>query len=238
MFSSAQSDWNLYEKGIESAFSQVEDLIKDISTSTGEDRQNIISQINSQLCDADKMIISLKSLIHEMPLDSRQAGEGKIKGYQARVQKLRTSSSQSARMVADNDAMRKNLLGNAGQGVEMGDLDGMERMRKVTSDLSKGTDILDDTILVATGTEDTATGILSELDKQKSTLHSIGEHNSDISGDLGQGAGLLRRMQIRAKQNSFIIIMIIIVIIALIALIIFFIVKDAIDKKNAGKEGQ
>lgn len=43
-------------------------------------------------------------------------------------------------------------------------------------------------------------------------------------------------MQVRAKQNAFILIMIIIVIVALIALIIFFIVKGQLDKKKAKEE--
>jgi hypothetical protein len=59
---------------------------------------------------------------------------------------------------------------------EMADIDGRSKMRSATKDLSRGTDILDQTILVATDTEHTATGTMEELSRHRDVLHSIDGH--------------------------------------------------------------
>lgn len=73
--------------------------------------------------------------------------------------------------------MRESLFGShLKNDVEMGDLDGMAKLRNNTQMLNQGTAILDDTIRVATDTEDTAQGTVQELARHGEVLHSISGH--------------------------------------------------------------
>ena len=73
--------------------------------------------------------------------------------------------------------MRQSLFGSAlAKEVQLGDLDGMQKLQNNTSKLNEGLDILDNTIQTATDTETTAHGTAEELHRQEDVLHSIGQH--------------------------------------------------------------
>ena len=73
--------------------------------------------------------------------------------------------------------MRQSLFGAAlAKDVELGDLDGMQKLQRNTSNLTQGLDILDNAIQTATDTEETANGTAEELERHRDVLHKIGQH--------------------------------------------------------------
>ncbi|KAH7831072.1 uncharacterized protein MONOS_15947p1 [Monocercomonoides exilis] len=224
---SPTAEWSLYLKSADELFSQCDSLLEELPTVTGDQKTRLVSDINVRLNETSQLIDSMNTLLPEMTGPQRADANEDLTSLRARLSSYRSRVRRAALIVGDTPSMRVSLLGSDGRNreVELGDVEGVRRMKESTRQLEEGTSMLDDTTRVLSDTIEVANGITTELQKQRETTRRIRGYSQDIDEDLGHSASIIRRMLCRSKRNTAIVIGIIVVIVVLIIIIIALIVK-------------
>ncbi|KAA6403547.1 MAG: hypothetical protein EZS28_000919 [Streblomastix strix] len=187
------TEFNLYVEEIDKLFSEIEIQIEGLSQTTGASRKESRFAIENKLGDAKQMLDELNGLVQELSSDERYNKAIILTNMRGRLQKNKQAADAFSRQISDSSEMRRQLLGKHTDGdIELGDLDGIEKMKKNTSQLEDGTEIINNMLLVANSTTDVASGTVSELSRQGDVLFHARSTSGDIHDDLGSGAGILR----------------------------------------------
>jgi len=160
-------------------------------------------QIQDNLKEANEILEQFELEVREIPKETRQKYQGKLKTYKIEMKKVE-EEFQSAMDVVQQIKSRQELIG-ATVAVDMYDDSENSALLESADRIERGTRRLQEANRVAIESEQIGADILSNLQKDRETINRTRARVRDTEFNLGESSRILSGMIRRALQNRVIL---------------------------------